>query len=158
MKKKLPLWFKFLMLCLLLPALFTGCPLINNGKLWRLQRSLATLAHPQGTSPLKEVQEVGNLSGTGNHIDFFVGQVRTYSGPKESIRAFYRSQKFWNPIEGKQEPIKIAFSDEYSEDGDADAIFWSDRINEWSLFTAQKSYVIYAWAGGDRPGFDMRGY
>ena len=52
--------------------------------------------------------------GTGNQIDYFVAETRTYSGPKSQVRAFYQKQTLWNPLNGKATVPIVVFGDEVS--------------------------------------------
>jgi hypothetical protein len=149
-------------LCFILLLLFASNPLRNNWTLRRLEQSIAISKHPLGTTHHHFVSEVGNLWGQGNQIDFFAGEVRSYSGAKAKIRSFYANHTIWNPISHKNEPLKIVFADEISIDAVSDAyeVSWLAGTNDWSLFPkGQKGYyIIYKYDGGIDPIFDIRGY
>jgi hypothetical protein len=149
---------KILAVCLALPMVCFAYPLLHNWNLWRLRNSVASVRHPAGTSSVKFVQDIGNLSGTHNQIDYFVGEVRTYAGSKMRVKSFYSDLKVWNPIAKRFEHLNIVFTDDDSDE--AQSLAWSQEINDWSLFPAnnQKSYVVYVFDGGYEPGFDIRGY
>ncbi len=149
---------KILAVCLALPVFCFGYPLSHNWNLWRLRNSLASVHHPARTSSLKFVQDVGNLAGTGNQIDYFVGEVRTYSGSKTQVKSFYSGLKVWNPAARGFERPQVIFADDTSQE--AESLAWSQEVNDWSLFPAnnQKAYVVYVFDGGYGPGLDIRGY
>lgn len=151
-------WVKILAVWSALPVLCFGYPLSHNWNLWRLRNSLASVHHPAGTSSLKFVQDVGNLTGTSNHIDYFVGEVRTYSGSKIQVKSFYSGLKVWNPAARSFERPQVIFADDTSQE--AESLAWSQEGKNWSLLPAnnQKSYVIYIYDGGYGPGLDIRGY
>ena len=47
-----------------------------------------SIEHPAGTIMVAERDSMG-LFGNGNHCDFFVGQIRSYTGAKEELKGAY---------------------------------------------------------------------
>ena len=160
--RKLPKILKAVIVCFMLLLFLSFDSLRNNWTLRGFEQSIAALKHPPGTGHHYFVSDVGNLFGVSNQINFFAGEVRSYSGSKSKVRAFYANSAVWNPVSYKNERLKIAFDDEISNanaNSDADTISWLDGINQWHLFPkgAKNYYIIYLFDGVS-PGFDLRGY
>jgi len=50
------------------------------------------VAHPGGTVRVSSHQAVGLISGNGNHCNYFVGELRRYTGDPQTIADFYAAQ------------------------------------------------------------------
>ncbi len=81
---------------LLLLLLFVGTTLYNNFRLWRFERNFAALSHPPQSKFVARTNEVG-LFGNGNHCDFLVAEVRSFTGSRKAVRNFYRSTRIAVP-------------------------------------------------------------
>lgn len=73
---------------LLLLLLIVGSTGYNNFRLWRFEQHFAALSHPPQSKFIERKKAVG-LFGNGNHCDFFVAELRSFSGSQHNIRNFY---------------------------------------------------------------------
>ncbi|MFC1856902.1 hypothetical protein ACFL9U_02615 [Thermodesulfobacteriota bacterium] len=137
---------------IILLLLTAGCPMsrdpiINSWKLWKFESSFVSLFHPKGTSRLALKSKVGLLSGNGNHCDFFVGELRTYSSEKEKIKNDYAGTLILNPISGRRQNIDILFID----DGiipETRLPYDFDNLAGWNLPSDEKlkpMYLLYVF-------------
>jgi hypothetical protein len=92
------------------PALFFIYPWLNNRKLYKFERSFTALKHQPGTTSIKQASRVGLLVGNGDHCDYFVGEIRTYSGNPKSIGTFYSTTTLPSPHGNRRsEPPSVVF-------------------------------------------------
>lgn len=160
-------WLRYLLVsigccvALLLPLvlLFTAEIPIHNWNLQRFSEFLAAIQHPPGSGRVKTVKQVGNYEPTGNQCEYFVAELRSYTGSKENIRDFYRESAIRNPLNGQQQPVQLAFL-ESGVFSNTDALPLAYReLGPWSLPdgpAADRLYVVFVFDGGHDPGFDYR--
>lgn len=58
-----------------------------------LETSFKEIQHPGGTEQIALQKEVGQFAGDNQKCDFFIGEVRSYTGTPENIQTFYAGQK-----------------------------------------------------------------
>jgi hypothetical protein len=73
-------------------------PLLNNRRLSQVENSFARLNHPAQSTLVKRVSAVGLLIGNSNHCDFFVGELRSYTGTQQLVRNFYSQSQSWRSL------------------------------------------------------------
>lgn len=136
----------------------------HDWNLLLLRRNYAKLKHPSGTHIIAENSKLGLLIANSNHIDYFVGELRSYTGSRSDIRRFYKTKTVWNPIAHQQQNVELQFVDELNVDEYTDLSVPDpiiDIINKFSGKHApgnrNKLYVIYVFDPGYPCGLDIRG-
>ena len=81
----------------------------NSFNLWQMERALATMHHAPRSLCITQESRVGLLMGGEGRCDYFVGQLRTYSGDRATVRDHYRQATLLNPITGRREPANLIF-------------------------------------------------
>lgn len=129
---------------------------------WKLQRQFSRLSHPSGTHLVSRLRDVGLLIANSNHIDYFSGEVRSYSGSRDAIRRFYKDKTVWNPIVHDRYDVRLLFVDEFKLDDMTDlstpdpaidlAAYWKRDVKRRSHL-----YIIYVLDSGYDVGLDVRG-
>lgn len=116
--------------------------MLNTRLLAEMEESLRAIAHPDGTESVKVEKAVGLLIGCGNHRDFFVGELRTFSGNRDEIRAFYAGITIHNPVSDAAQAVEVAFVE---PDGKLDGYLPDcyDRISGWDLSREQQGEPMY---------------
>ena len=147
----------------LLALPFVGHSLINDFKLHHFRASFARLPHPPGTTLVRRVSDVGLLAGNGNHCDFFVGELRTYTGSEDSIVRFYSPKSVWSPNSNAPEALdSIIFLEGEEIPGVERDYLPTDHqdISAWSLPRSrrgEKLYIVYRLDSGVfNSGCDIR--
>jgi len=74
----------------------------NDWKQNGLVTNFRSIKHPHGTIMVAEREAMG-LFGNGNHCDFFVGQIRTYTGTNKDLKLAYSALA---------DPLQIRFIDD----------------------------------------------
>jgi hypothetical protein len=144
-------WKKPLILTIVLAGLllalwfipFTGDAVRNSLHLWQLERQLKSLQQPSGTARVAFRSDVGLLVGNGNHCDFFVGELRSYSGPRAAIEQHYRDLRVFNPVTQKNETIDVIFVDDWKIPG-AHLPDEFDQISGWGVEQSEGSPHMYS--------------
>ena len=88
----------FLAACLILCAIllfpFARDVLLHDYALYRYSQAFRRISHPANTSPVSYKKYVGLISGNGNHCNYFLGELRRYSGDRQTISSFYAGQDY----------------------------------------------------------------
>jgi len=138
-----------------------GATLLHNWNLMQLDKSFGRVVHPQQTAHLSSVNEVGLLIGNGDHCDFFVGHLRSFTGSRKNIQNFYSKSKIWNPLNNSLQPIDILFL-ENGEIPSSQRDYLPrefDSASRWlstPLDRKQNYYLVYFFDVGYDAGFDVR--
>jgi hypothetical protein len=131
----------------------------NNLTLARIEGEFEEISHPPNTRLVSQRSAVGLLAGNSNHCDYFVGQLRTYSGNRDILHEYYEKQKSIDPYG----PVELLFIDDeplysFSENPldhlsyeFSDPAAWSDAD-----ITADEHYFVYVFLIGFAPGRDPR--
>ena len=127
----------------------------NNLQLRRYERAFGNLGHPSATTVIASRSAVGLLSGNSNHCDFFVGEMRRYSGDPHRVLAYYAHRQVANHT------VSVAFvtGGELAEPG-----LWFLPQNlrhpaQWLGHPAGASdqlYIVLVLDVGHDPGWDLR--
>lgn len=160
-------WLRYLLVsvgccaALLLPPilLFTADIPIHNWNLERFSGSFAAIPHPPATTAVRRLRQVGNYQPTGNQCEYFVAELRSYMGGKQRIRDFYRRVTIENPLNGKRQPVQLAFvHDEFFLQAEALPLPYREPARwAWPEGAASnRLYVVFVFDGGHDPGFDYR--
>ena len=126
---------------------FTGDAVRNSLHLWQLEKQLKSLQHPSGTARVTFRSDIGLLVGNGNHCDFFVGELRSYSGTRTAIEQHYRDLRVFNPVTQTSESIEIIFVVDWK----IPDMWLPDefgQISGWGLEDSEGSphmYIIYVF-------------
>ncbi len=133
--------------------------LLHNHHLVGVEEAFSLINHPENTHPLGGVSRVGLLVGSGNHCDFFVGQVRSTTEDWESVAMHYHTL-------GRKFAFDLAVSK--FEDGvlqvERDAIrppFDLESLSGWGVEKAPQGewiYAVYVADPGHAPEHDYRCY
>lgn len=140
----------------LLLLVFTAGMPFNEWMAWQLSRKLGTVAHPAGTAHVHSRRQVGLLTGNGNHCDYFAGELRTYSGSRAELLAFYSGKELQSPLGRHQAEVQVAFFEASTRNERLPHAH--DEPTEWGLSpeAADRFYVVYLFDGGHDPGYDLR--
>lgn len=134
----------------------------HDWNLWRFRREFARLEHPRATKMIARSSELGLLIAASNHIDYFVGQMRSYTGPRVAIRRYYKSRTVWNPIAHRRDSVELLFADEFRK-GPLTDFEWPDPVLELleksreTGLPSNRLYIVYVFDGGYPCGLDIRG-
>jgi hypothetical protein len=72
----------------------------NDQELAAIEKAFVSLPHPVGSELLSRMSRTGLLFGNGNHCDFFIGEIRRYSGSADQLHKHYQSLSLANPTDG----------------------------------------------------------
>ena len=99
----------------------------------QMGQDLARLRHPAGTRLLRRIveREAPNTSGCPPWL--LAAESRSFSGPREPIRAFY------------PEPYQVVFSYEMRPQGNEPFVILGHSLAEWGIAPKQidTSYIVY---------------
>jgi hypothetical protein len=122
--------------------------LMNSWKLSKMETEFDKLDHPPGTVLLAQRSKVG-VFGNGNHCDFFVGQIRSYSCSKDLVEEFYERES-----KKRRSYVEVLFIDD--EKTDFLCCYFS-RLSDWGI--SQKPdhnmYLVKLFRN-ESPNGDMR--
>ena len=123
--------------------------------LYQAGRVLRQIKHPPGTSPVAFKKSFGVLFGNGNHCDFFIGELRRYSGGQPPIASFY------SDITGKNVSLLFIENGEFPESHLEGFIPYSlDHLSAWLNspdVPRDHLYLLYSSGFIDmNPGWDFR--
>jgi hypothetical protein len=141
---------------LLLLLFLAGIPQ-HEWRAWKLSEALATVPHPADTSLVVARRKVGLLVGNGNHCDFFAGELRSFTGTREQLQAFYTGKEVPSPLGSYPEEVRIAFFDSGKE-RPVDLPYDFAEPEKWGAPRSQADqfYVVYLFNGGHDTGMDIR--
>ena len=148
----------------LLPALYCNVAdtIRHNRKLERMKEAFSSLRHPAGTARITLKKKVGLLSGNGNHCDYFVGELRSYSGDTNAVGEWYKGLKVKGP-DGSLYGLDVLFlKDGDFTDPDAGwrLPYCCDEPSEWGYETEswrKDFYIVFCFLGGfEESGGDWR--
>jgi hypothetical protein len=130
--------------------------------LWRLGRHYARLVHPAGTRVVRRWSEVGNLIANGNHIDYFVGEMRSYTGSRQAIRHFYNGKTIWFPAARRRWGVDFLFVDELKINEMTDLSVPHPVVETATHLGRHQAmrhhlYIVYVFDSGYDWGWDIRG-
>jgi hypothetical protein len=145
-----------LVACVIVLAPVIGDTMAHDRKLRRYQAALRAAPHPGGTLLVSAEKRVGLFVGNGHHCDYFVGELRQYSGSRQEIEEFYAGVS----IE-EHGPVSLLFVENGQFSGPAR---WTlpprlDELSEWSVSPVELQidvYLVYVLAPGFEPGHDIR--
>jgi len=145
---------------------------VHDYLLWQFSRKYAAIRHPAGTHSVKSHKELGLLIGNSNHVDFFVGELRTYSGPRQDLVKAYAGQEFVSPSSGDRIRVQVLFTDKgklsYAIPFPKGSptmeckIGWDlpypvDKLLNSKYDQTAEYYIVYIFDAGYRVGIDIRG-
>ena len=145
-----------LLTCVVLPFPIYKDTLLHDYILYRESRALNQLKHPPGTSRVAFRKYLGLYLGNGNHCDYFVGELRRYTGGQAVLESFYSGQVV------DDLNVNLAFV----ENGD-----FPEQLRQWSLPFSLNSlsfwldssavardhlYLVYIFDIDLDPGWDFR--
>lgn len=150
-----------LFILIVIAAVLMWLPRIyHDMNLSSFNKSFKSLKHPANTSLIKHHKEVGLLIGNSDHIDYFIGELRSYSGTKNDIKKFYRSQTIQNPITDKRQKVELVFIDK-SKPTDINIKLPYPVLNIADDLKQKHDqnyyYIIYVIDAGYDVSFDIRG-
>ncbi len=145
-----------LVACVIVLSPVIGDTMAHDRKLRRYQAALNEAQHPGDTSLIRAEKRVGLFAGNGNHCDYFVGELRRYSGSRQEIKEFYAGVS----IEGHG-PVELLFVEngQFPELARQTLPHKLDELAEWSVSAAELRagvYLVYVLAPGFDAGYDIR--
>ncbi|MCE5322729.1 hypothetical protein LLG46_05350 [bacterium] len=137
----------------------------HDWNLMRLRHRFLRIEHPAGTKLVMKKSDLGLLIAASNHMDYFVGEMRSYSGSQARIRRFYSNKTIWNPIAGRRYDIQVLFPDELDKLRARDPVVLEFEIprpalemaKNWSNKNRNHFYIVYVFDPGYACRFDLRG-
>ena len=121
----------------------------NSWRLHHFRGSLTSLPHLPGTSRVCVFSEVALFRGNSNHCDYFIAEIRTYSGPKSAIKSHYAPLRIDNPITKKKEKVDIIFF-AGGRVLDPEVWWWPlygfEDISAWNIPAGSENLSMYALA------------
>jgi hypothetical protein len=145
---------------LLLVVLGFGTPFYNNSRMSRLERNFAGLSHPASSQFLRREKFIG-LIGNGNHCDFVVAELRSYSKTGQ-IRSAYAASRLAVPndadddsqgTKGGTQPVELEFLPSPLPKG----YRWKYHgVFDWNLsaLAGQHLYVVIMHNSGENDSWD----
>lgn len=99
----------------------------------QMGQDLARLSHPAGTRLLRRIVERETANASGCPPWLLAAEARSFSGPREPIRAFY------------PEPYQVVFSYEMHPQGNEPFVILGHSLAEWGIGPNQveTSYIVY---------------
>ena len=157
-RKSILLWVGYILLlaCVVLPFPIYKDYLVHEFKLYREVWAFHQLKHPAGTSQIAFQKYLGLYLGNGNHCDYFVGELRQYTGDRKSVENFYAGKVVDNL------GVSVAFADNadfLDELRQSDLPFRFDALPLSSESTSpvpDHLYIVYIFDMDFDPGWDIR--
>jgi hypothetical protein len=130
----------------------------NSLRLEQYRAAFRRVEHPRGSVLIDTQREVGLLTGSSNHCDFFVGELRRSSGPPADVIAFYTGKTLEPDGTGR---LRLAFvqDGEFTEDARLVLPYGLDTLSAWSVPLGEDTdglYVVYFFRTGLSRGWDLR--
>lgn len=146
---------------LLLPIvlLFTAEIPIHNWTLQRFSGSLAAMQHSPESTLVQTLNDVGNFGPTGNQCEYFIAQVRCYTGPKKRIQDLYEGAKLKSPVTGFWKPVQLGFIENGAVQNGESLPTQYRNPQSWAIPSGTmcpKLFIVFARDGGHDPGLDYR--
>ena len=140
--------------------------ILNNAKLSKYENAFLQTQHPENTSSVALLREVGLIIGGGNHCDYLVGELRQYSGIGEDIEAFYADMTLvgdW-PTDLPIEVLslrngRLPESSEWLEEPDYERSWVLVELTDWAIDLEDiegELYFVYILDAFHSPGRDIR--
>ncbi|MDQ3814525.1 MAG: hypothetical protein M3347_11310 [Armatimonadota bacterium] len=119
-------------------------PLLNNRRLRQVENSFAQLKHPAQSTLVRRVSDVGLLIGNSNHCDFFVGELRSYTGTQQQILNFYKRSQTWHSLPDTGQAGKhIVFVSQGVIPKSAHLPYGYQKSEDWSITSQMKRQQLY---------------
>jgi len=145
-----------LILCAAFLFPFVKDSLLHDYDLYQYSQAFRRLEHPPGTSLVSSRKFLGLYLGNGNHCDYFLGELRRYSGDGQAIEAFYADRA----------PADLSVGVVFVVNGEFPEKTWSwmpptlDSLSDWLDSPNEPRdhlYLIYDWGIITLdPGWDLR--
>ena len=135
-------------------------PAQHRARLSSWEENYLDVRHPAETGAIRKISDYGLLMGNGNHCDYLAGEVRWSTMPIEELRDYYtHHQQAMSWIgEGESDFIDVETFEEIVEN--------QSYTPQVAVITSQDQakarekggfvYIVYAYHGGDDPGWDLR--
>jgi hypothetical protein len=140
-------------------ALLYPFAFVHDTYLESLRISVRNLKHPVTTSHIAFSSKLGLLSGNGNHCDYFVAEMRSYTGNKQQILAAYKQTRVWNPMRKQWFPVSIGFVESGKIRSNAEYSVMPELLErkfQRNLSGQQNVYFVVFFDVGHEVGLDMR--
>lgn len=131
----------------------------HDAYLRSLNVSVRNLNHPKATSHIAASSQLGLISSNGNHCDYFVAEMRNYTGNKQKILAAYKNTQVWNPMRKQWFPVSIAFVENGKIRSNAEYSVVPELLEgkfQRHLSGKQNVYFVVFFDVGHEVGLDMR--
>ena len=157
-RKTILLWVGFIILlvCVVVPFPIYKDYLVHDYKLEREAWAFKQLEHPPGTSRIAFQKYLDLYVGNSNHCDYFVGELRQYTGDSQAIESFYADKV----VDGLGVSVAIARNGDLLEElQQSDMPFQFDNLPVWSTSSAPARdhlYLVYIFDINFDPGWDIR--
>ncbi len=132
----------------------------NDSRLAEMRRALLDIKHPRGTSGIRSIAQFGNLTGTSNHCDYVVAELRSTDRPRAEIERHYRGVRIVSPVTGQVKSLSLLFKDSSQPPFEALLLIHMNELGRWGLVEAIEGYgsdryIVFA-TESHSPGCDLR--
>ncbi len=136
---------------------------IHQFNLWKLERNFQTIAvaHPPDSKLLLKRKSFGGLFSAASHsCDYFVGEFRSTTYSKESIRQAYKGFSIYSSDRTERIPAEVHFFDEEEFFTDFPWYEWLAELRKSFNVSATKDnlYLVFVSQTGYPPYGDIRCY
>ena len=157
-RRTILVWAGYILLltCVVMPLPIYKDYLVHDYKLYREARAFNQLEHPAGSSRIAFQKYLGLYVGNSNHCDYFVGELRQYTGDSQANESFYADKV----VDGLGVSVAIARNgDLLGELRQSDMPFQFDNLPVWSTSFAPARdhlYLVYIFDINFDSGWDIR--
>jgi hypothetical protein len=144
-----------LILCAAFLFPFAKDGLLHDYALYRYARAFRRLHHPANTTPISYKKYVGHITGNGNHCNYFVGELRRYTGDRQVIESFYSGQDY----AGLGDGLLFIENGEFPATGRDLLPYGMDVLSSWLDSPGEPRdhlYLVYTFNLDLDPGWDIR--
>lgn len=124
--------------------------------LQELETAFNTINHPDNTERVSLEKVAGTLTDHSQGCDFFIGEVRSYQGPRDNIRAFYAGKSIKD-----YGVVRVIFIEDNSipEANQSELPNNFNTLSQWNLEPTrllQSLYIVYVFSIEHKTGFDIQ--
>lgn len=134
---------------------------IHQINLWRLEAHFdgVIASHPLGSTLLLSVKDFGNLfRGASNGCDYFVGEFRSTTHPKEEVRRNYSGLFVGSFDKTERVPLEVYFLNEKEFSDTFQWYAWQETVSEFLETSVARDdiYVVFVMQTDFPPDGDIR--
>lgn len=131
---------------------------LHNKKLSDLEDSFNTLKHPSGSTFVDNFSRVGLFLGNGNHTDYAVIEVRSFTGDYDNVVQFYATQEIDTPF-GFKSTVDIDNVEKIIEEGYNPLRYYGFGIFDLqTMLQKHKKLYLIKIMNSEEAGWDPRSH